>query len=128
MQTDPLADLCSALQNAKRASKPEVVLPYSRIKEAVARVLVEEGYLEKFEVVSVREGVRQLRLLLREVALFQKARRISRPGCRRYVGAKEVPRVLGGLGLCILSTPKGILAGHRARRANVGGELLLAVE
>ncbi|MDD4933369.1 MAG: 30S ribosomal protein S8 [Methylacidiphilaceae bacterium] len=128
MQTDPLADLCSALQNAKRASKPEVVLPHSKIKEAVARVLVEEGYLEKFEVVSVRKGVRKLRLLLREVTPFRKARRISRPGCRRYVGAKEVPRILGGLGLCILSTPKGILAGHRAKRANVGGELLLAVE
>ncbi|MDD2677638.1 MAG: 30S ribosomal protein S8 [Methylacidiphilaceae bacterium] len=128
MQTDPLADLCSALQNAKRAKKLEVVLPHSKIKEAVARVLVEEGYLEKFEAVALRKGVRKLHLTLREVSSFQKARRISRPGCRRYVGAKEVPRILGGLGLCILSTPKGILAGHRAKRANVGGELLLAVE
>ncbi|VVM05852.1 30S ribosomal protein S8 [Methylacidimicrobium cyclopophantes] len=128
MQTDPLADFCSALQNARNAHKPEVVLPHSRIKEAVARVLVEEGYLEKVEVVPVRKGIRQLRLTLREVSPFQKARRISRPGCRRYVGAKEVPRILGGLGLCILSTPKGILAGHRAKRVNVGGELLLSVE
>lgn len=91
-------------------------------------MLVEEGYLEKVEVVPVRKGIRQLRLTLREVSPFQKARRISRPGCRRYVGAKEVPRILGGLGLCILSTPKGILAGHRAKRVNVGGELLLSVE
>ncbi|CAB4243849.1 30S ribosomal protein S8 [Methylacidimicrobium sp. AP8] len=128
MQTDPLADFCSALQNANRARKPVVVLPHSRIKEAVARVLVEEGYLEKIEVVTVRKGIRQLRLLLREVSPFQKVRRISRPGCRCYVGAKEVPRILGGLGVCVLSTPKGILAGHRAKRANVGGELLLAVE
>ncbi|MGD9895680.1 MAG: uS8 family ribosomal protein [Candidatus Methylacidiphilaceae bacterium] len=128
MQTDPLADFCSALQNAQRANKPEVVLPHSKIKEAIARVLVEEGYLEKFEVVTVRKGVRRLRLTLREVTPFHRARRISRPGCRRYVGAKEVPRILGGLGLCILSTPNGILAGHRAKRANVGGELLLSVE
>ncbi len=128
MQTDPLADFCSALQNAKRANKPEVILPHSRIKEAVARVLVEEGYLEKYEVVAVRKGIRRLHLSLRENTPFHKARRISRPGCRRYVGAKEVPRILGGLGLCVLSTPKGILAGHRAKRANVGGEMLLSVE
>ncbi len=128
MQTDPLADFCSALQNAKRANKAEVVLPHSRIKEAVARVLVEEGYLEKIDVVPVRKGVRQLYLTLREATPFRKTRRISRPGCRYYVGAKEVPRILGGLGICVLSTPKGILVGHRAKRANVGGELLLSVE
>ncbi|QSR84908.1 30S ribosomal protein S8 [Methylacidimicrobium sp. B4] len=128
MQTDPLADFCSALQNAKRANKPEVVLPHSRLKEAVARVLVEEGYLEKIDVVPIRQGVRQLHLTLREATPFHKTRRISRPGCRCYVGAKEVPRILGGLGICVLSTPKGILAGHRAKRANVGGELLLSVE
>ena len=132
MQTDPLADFLSALRNASRASKAEVVIPYSRLKSDVANVLKEEGYLDSVELLNKDENKvkPKLKVTLRGTAKLKALReikRVSKPGLRRYVGAGEIPRVLGGLGVSVLSTPRGVMAGHRAKQLNVGGELLLTV-
>ena len=132
MQTDPLADFLSALRNASRASKAEVVMPYSRLKSDVANVLKEEGYLDSVEVLNKDENKikPKLKVILRgtaKVKALREIKRVSKPGLRRYVGAGEIPRVLGGLGVSVLSTPRGVMAGHRAKQLNVGGELLLTV-
>ncbi|MDE1171551.1 MAG: 30S ribosomal protein S8 [Verrucomicrobium sp.] len=132
MQTDPLADFLSAIRNASLASKKEVLLPYSRLKQQVAVVLQEEGYLENVEVLNQDENKvkPKLKVTLRgssKLKAVRSIKRISKPGLRRYVGAGEIPRVLGGLGISILSTPQGVMAGHRAKKLNVGGELLLTV-
>ncbi|HEY8965092.1 MAG TPA: 30S ribosomal protein S8 [Candidatus Methylacidiphilales bacterium] len=132
MQTDPLADFLSALRNASRASKAEVVIPYSRLKSDVANVLKEEGYLDSVELLNQDENKvkPKLKVTLRgnaKVKALREIKRVSKPGLRRYVGAGEIPRVLGGLGVSVLSTPRGVMAGHRAKQLNVGGELLLTV-
>ena len=132
MQTDPLADFLSALRNASRAAKTEVVMPYSRLKGDVANVLKEEGYLDSVEILNKDENKikPKLKVTLRgtaKVKALREIKRVSKPGLRRYVGAGEIPRVLGGLGISVLSTPRGVMAGHRAKQLNVGGELLLTV-
>ncbi|SDU25932.1 small subunit ribosomal protein S8 [Verrucomicrobium sp. GAS474] len=132
MQTDPLADFLSALRNASRASKAEVVMPYSRLKGDVANVLKEEGYLDSVEILNKDDNKikPKLKVTLRgtaKIKTLREIKRISKPGLRRYVGAGEIPRVLGGLGVSVLSTPRGVMAGHRAKQLNVGGELLLTV-
>lgn len=132
MQTDPLADFLSAIRNASRASKAEVVVTHSRLKADVAAVLKEEGYLDTVEVLKDGENKvkPKLKVTLRgtsKVKALREIKRVSKPGLRRYVGAGEIPRVLGGLGISVLSTPQGVMAGHRAKKLNVGGELLLTV-
>jgi small subunit ribosomal protein S8 len=132
MQTDPLADFLTAIRNASRASKKEVVMPYSRLKSDVAHVLKEEGYLDEVELLKEKEDKLKprLRVILRgtaKVKALREIKRVSKPGLRRYVGAGEIPRVLGGLGISVLSTPQGVMSGHRAKKLNVGGELLLTV-
>jgi small subunit ribosomal protein S8 len=131
MQTDPLADFLTAIRNASRASKKEVVISYSRLKSDVAHVLKEEGYLDEVEMVKDETKVKpKLKVTLRgtgKIKALREIKRISKPGLRRYVGAGEIPRVLGGLGVSILSTPQGVMSGHRAKKLNVGGELLLTV-
>jgi len=130
MLTDPIADLLTRVRNAVRARHPTVEMPSSRMKVAIAQVLREEGFIRGFTV----EGAgpkRKLRILLaystakepRVVGL----RRISKPGLRVYVGRQKIPRVYGGVGVAVLSTPRGIMTGDRARRENVGGELLAYV-
>ncbi|MDR2463845.1 MAG: 30S ribosomal protein S8 [Verrucomicrobiales bacterium] len=129
MQTDPLADFLTQIRNASRADKPEVIAPYSRVKSDVADILVKEGFINGSEIVKIDDRQR-LKLTLKNGSK-QKAlhglKRVSRPGLRRYVGAADIPRVLGGLGVAILSTSKGVLSGHEAKKQNVGGELLLYV-
>ena len=132
MQTDPLADFLSAIRNAALASKKEVIMPYSRLKSDVAHVLKTEGYLESVELLNQNEDKvkPRLKVILRgttKVKPLRQIKRISKPGLRRYVGAGEIPRVLGGLGISVLSTPQGVMAGHTAKKLNVGGELLLTV-
>ena len=131
MQTDPLADFLTAIRNASRASKKEVLISYSRLKSDVAHVLKEEGYLDEVEMVKDETKVKpKLKVTLRgthKLKALREIKRISKPGLRRYVGAGEIPRVLGGLGISVLSTPQGVMAGHRAKKLNVGGELLLTV-
>jgi small subunit ribosomal protein S8 len=129
MQSDPLADFLTSIRNAARASKAEVVVPYSRLKSDVAHVLKREGYLNEVEVIKDKAKP-QLKVTLRgsgKSRAITQIKRVSKPGLRRYVGADEIPRVLGVLGVSVLSTPKGVLAGHEAKKQRVGGELLLTV-
>ena len=125
---DPIADLLTRLRNASRAGKSELLVPYSRIKADLAAILKKEGYISDFEVQS--EGRPQLRIVNKfadKTPAITGLKRVSRPGLRRYVGAGEIPRVLGGMGISILSTPRGVLSGREARRQKVGGELLAYV-
>ncbi|HYB98128.1 MAG TPA: 30S ribosomal protein S8 [Candidatus Limnocylindrales bacterium] len=128
--TDPIADLLTRIRNACHGRRDHVVLPWSRVKEGIARVLREEGYVRDFEVAG--EGAqRQLTIYIRYsdngAPVLTGVRRISRPGLRRYSSSKEAPRVRGGLGVSILSTPLGLLADREARRRGVGGEILCEV-
>lgn len=128
MTNDPIADLLTRLRNASRARKTELLVPYSRLKADLAAILKKEGYITDFEVKS--EGRPQLRIVNKfsdKTPAITGLKRVSRPGLRRYVGATEIPRVLGGMGISILSTPRGVLTGREARRQNVGGELLAFV-
>ncbi len=129
MQTDPLGDFLTALRNASRTHKKEVSVPYSRLKSDVAHVLKKEGYLLEVERVADKAKPKlkiSFRNTGRKTAITQ-IKRESRPGLRRYVGVDEIPRVLGGLGVSILSTPKGVMSGQEARKQKTGGELLLTV-
>jgi small subunit ribosomal protein S8 len=127
--TDPIADLLSRVRNAAAAQKHEVFIPYSKMKAEIARILKEEGYITDYEL--DREGAHPRIKITNKIANRASAitglKRVSRPGLRRYVGANEIPRVLGGMGISILSTPRGILSGREAKKHNVGGELLAQV-
>jgi len=128
MNTDPIADFLTRLRNASRARKAEMLVPYSRMKADLAAILKKEGYITDFEMKS--EGRPQLRVLTKysgKTPAITGLKRVSRPGLRRYVGADDIPRVLGGMGISILSTPRGVLSGREARRQKVGGELLAFV-
>lgn len=128
-QSDPIADFLTRLRNANRASKSEVLLPYSKIKAEMARILKEEGYITNYEV-ETSGRFPQIKIknkIQNRASAITGLRRVSRPGLRRYVGASEVPRVLGGMGIAILSTPQGLLTGGQAKKQNVGGELLAYV-
>ncbi len=127
--TDPIGDFLIRLKNACMAEKEEFVSPYSKIKEEIARILQEEGYVWSYEVVKTGKFPElkvKTKFVDRTPALTD-VKRISRPGRRHYVGANDVPRVLGGMGIAILSTSKGILSGQKAKKENVGGELLAQV-
>ena len=126
--TDPISDLLTRLRNANRALRPEVELAHSKLKESVAQILKREGYLADCQVEG--KTPRRLKLKLKfqgRKGVIVGLRRISKPGLRRYVGATEIPRVLGGLGTAIVSTPRGVMSGSEARKQNVGGELLCYV-
>ena len=128
MNTDPIADFLTRLRNASRARKADLLVPYSRMKADIASILKKEGYVSDFEVKS--EGRPQLRVVTKfadKTPAITGLKRVSRPGLRRYVGADDIPRVLGGMGISILSTPRGVLSGREARRQKVGGELLAYV-
>ena len=130
MMTDPIADLLTRIRNATHARKASVDMPFSREKARVARVLVAEGYLASATMVEAQPR-NVLRIELRYDAqrrpVILGIRRVSRPSLRVYVGAKEIPAVRRGLGINILSTPKGVLVDRDARRENVGGEVLCTV-
>ena len=130
MMTDPIADMLTRIRNGAGARKASVDVPWSRHKEAIARVLVEEGYLA--EAAMVREGqFPTLRLGLRydqtRRSVISGIRRVSRPSLRVYVGSDEIPSVRRGLGVSVLSTPKGILHDREARRQGVGGEVICQI-
>ncbi|GAT34856.1 small subunit ribosomal protein S8 [Terrimicrobium sacchariphilum] len=125
--TDPIADMLTRLRNASSARKSEFLVPYSKLKSEIARILQKEGYIEGFELETPEKGRPQLRIrnkFVNKTAAIAGLKRVSKPGLRRYVGATEVPRVLGGMGIAVLSTSRGILTGQEARKQNVGGELL----
>ena len=133
MQTDPLADFLTTIRNAARASKSEIRVPWSRMRSDVAHILKNEGYVLEVEKVTddkAKAGKPELRVKLRgtgKTRAITQITRISKPGRRQYVGAKEIPRVLGGMGISVVSTPRGVMAGHQAKKQNLGGELLLTV-
>jgi len=126
---DPVADLLTRIRNAQQAQHPELRLPHSRLKENIAKVFVQEGYLQGYRSegsIPRKELVLELKYLGRE-GVIEGMKRVSRPSCRHYVGARDIPRVRNNLGICIMSTPQGVLTGSEARRRNVGGEVLCYV-
>ncbi|HVF09572.1 MAG TPA: 30S ribosomal protein S8 [Abditibacteriaceae bacterium] len=130
MQTDPIADFITVIRNANAARHDAVTVPSSKVKVEIARVLKEEGYIADFQTQSDnKQGKLTVTLRYGEgrARIFQKLERVSKPGRRIYVGKAEIPRVLGGLGVASLSTPRGVLTDRAARRAGVGGELLVRV-
>lgn len=126
---DPIADMLTRIRNGARAGLSVVTMPHSRLKGEIARILKREGFIADFEVQE--EGAKKtlaLRLRYRgDRPVIRGLRRVSKPGLRRYVGADEVPRVVGGTGIAVLSTSQGILSDREARRAHVGGEVLCYV-
>jgi len=128
--TDPIADMLTRIRNGIQARHPRVDMPSSKLKVEVARILKEEGYISNFKVGD--EGKKKvLKVFLKYgtdgVNAISSLDRVSKPGRRVYVGAQEVPRILGGLGVSILTTPRGVLTGKAARKAGVGGEVLCSV-
>ena len=130
MMTDPIGDLLTRIRNANNARKASVDIPWSRPKEEIARVLVDEGYLGAVTVVdgTPRNVLRiDLRYDGQRRPVITGVRRVSRPSLRVYVGVKDIPEVRRGLGVNVLSTPKGVLVDRNARRENVGGEVICTV-
>ena len=127
--TDPISDFLTRLRNATRAQKHELSLPFSNIKNDMARVLKQEGYIADFSVEGdgATKSIKVTTRFVEQTSAINGLKRVSRPGLRRYVGAGEIPRVRGGQGIAILSTPRGVLSGREAKRQNVGGELLAYV-
>ena len=124
--TDPIADLLTRIRNAARARKTLVHVPYSKMKEAICAVLKEKGYLLSLQVSG--EGViKELVIEIPENREDLHLKSMSKPGQRIYLGTKEIPRVLNGLGLAILSTPKGIMSGDQARKQKLGREFLCEI-
>lgn len=126
--SDPIADMLTRIRNANTAKHDVVDIPLSRIKKAIADILVNEGYVEKYEVVE-KDGFNVIRITLKYTAnkserIISGLKRISKPGLRVYVNTEELPRVLGGLGTAVISTNQGVLTDKEARRLGVGGEVL----
>jgi small subunit ribosomal protein S8 len=127
--TDPLGDLLSRIRNAQMRNKSKVSSPGSRLRESVLEVLKSEGYIRGFSVME-REGRSELEIELKYfdgAPVIREIERVSKPGRRVYTSVKNLPRINNGLGVAIVSTPKGVMADHDARDANVGGEILFTV-
>jgi small subunit ribosomal protein S8 len=128
--TDPIADFLTRLRNGLQADKEEIDVPASRFKAELARILTEQGYIAGYSTEPARVGdVLRLRLKYTDDRrpVISGIRRVSRPGRRSYVGGDDVPRVLGGMGTAIISTSRGVMTGHEAKRAGVGGEVVAHV-
>ncbi len=128
--TDPIADMLTRVRNALSARHAKVDVPASNLKVEVARILKDEGFISNYKVIG--EGAnRAIRIYLKygpdEERIITKIERVSKPGCRVYVGRDEIPNVLGGLGVNILSTSRGVMTGRDARRLGIGGEILCRV-
>jgi len=131
MQTDPISDFLTRIRNAARAKHPRVDMPASKMKVEIARILKEEGYISTFKLVDESKVRKTLRVFLKYTgdkrSVITDMRRISRPGCRVYVGKLDIRPVVGGLGVSILTTPRGLMTGRAARKAGVGGEVLCEI-
>jgi len=130
MTSDPIADMLTRVRNAIGARHPKVDVPASKLKVEIARILKEEGYIANYKVAE--EGPKKtIKIYLKYGAdnspVISNIERVSRPGCRVYVGQQEIPRVLGGLGINILTTPRGVMTGRNAHREKVGGEILCRI-
>jgi small subunit ribosomal protein S8 len=127
--TDPVADMLTRIRNAQACGKITVAMPSSKLKGAIAQVLKDEGYIEGF-VVKPNDGKPEIEIALRYYAgqpVIEKIERVSRPGLRVYRGAQDIPKVMNGLGVAILSTPKGLMTDRKARASGIGGEILCIV-
>ncbi len=127
--SDPIADMLTRIRNAQQMEKVSVTMPSSKVKVAIAQVLQDEGYVEGF-VVKGESGKPQLEIALKYYAgrpVIEKIERVSRPGLRIYRGKEEIPRVMNGLGIAIVSTSRGVMTDRRARSAGIGGEVLCFV-
>jgi small subunit ribosomal protein S8 len=131
MQTDPIADFLTRIRNAAAAKHQRVDVPVSKLKAEIARILKEEGYISTFKLVEESKTRKMLRVFLKYTpdrrSVISGVKRVSRPGSRAYVGSTEIRPVVGGLGISILTTPKGLMSGRAARKAKIGGELLCEV-
>jgi small subunit ribosomal protein S8 len=135
--TDPIADMLTRIRNAVSAKHDYVQMPSSKLKISIAQVLKNEGFIKDFEVVedatikATKGPVKQIRVQLsysgKREPVLNGIKRVSKPGLRVYVQKREIPRVFGGLGVAIISTPQGVMTGPEARRRNVGGEVLCYV-
>lgn len=127
--SDPIADMLTRIRNAQLTNKPSVTMPASKLKGAIASVLKDEGYIDDY-VVQDLEGKPQLNISLKYYAgrpVIEKIERVSRPGLRIYRGNKDIPKVMNGLGVTIVSTSKGVMTDRKAQAAGVGGEVLCVV-
>jgi small subunit ribosomal protein S8 len=130
MVTDPIADMLTRIRNATMARHDSVLVPSSKIKLAVAKILRDEGFIKEYDVVKGKQQ-RVIKIYLKytdkKESIIEGLQRVSKPGLRIYVSKSEIPRVYGGLGIAILSTPKGIISGKKAWQEGVGGELMCFV-
>jgi small subunit ribosomal protein S8 len=127
--SDPIADMLTRIRNAQMVEKASVAMPSSKVKAAIAQVLKDEGYIDGFQV-KTEDGKTQLEIALKYYAgrpVIERIERVSRPGLRVYKGAKSIPQVMHGLGVAIVTTPKGVMTDRKARAAGVGGEVLCYV-
>jgi len=130
MFSDPIADMLTRIRNAYAARHPKVDVPASKLKMEISRILREEGYILNFKLAE--EGSkRTIKIYLKytpaNAPVISRIARVSKPGCRVFVNSKEIPKVLGGMGINILTTPRGVMTGKQARTENVGGELICEV-
>jgi small subunit ribosomal protein S8 len=126
--TDPISDMLTRLRNGGRALQPLIELPHSRLKESIATILKSEGYVSEVAVEGKIPKKIKIRLKYNgKKNVIEGLKRISKPGLRKYVGATEIPRVRGGLGVAVISTPEGVMTDTQARKKNLGGELLCYV-
>jgi len=127
--SDPIADLLTRIRNAQMVAKPTVSAPSSKVKIAIAQVLKDEGYIDDFEV-KAANGKSELEIALKYYAgrpVIERIERVSRPGLRVYKGSNAIPQVMNGLGIAIVTTPKGVMTDRKARATGVGGEVLCYV-
>jgi small subunit ribosomal protein S8 len=127
--SDPIADMLTRIRNGQQAEKTSVLMPSSKVKKAIAQVLKDEGYIEDFAVSEV-EGLPQMEVVLKYYAgrpVIEKIERVSRPGLRIYKGQGDLPKVMNGLGVAVVSTSQGVMTDRKARSIGVGGEVLCVV-
>ena len=127
--SDPISDLLTRIRNAQKVSKATVSVPSSKVKVAIAQVLKDEGYIDGFQVKS-ENGKTELEIALKYYAgrpVIERIERVSRPGLRVYKGSTAIPQVMNGLGVAIVTTPKGVMTDRKARQAGIGGEVLCYV-
>lgn len=128
--TDPISDMLTRIRNAKMRKHDEVYVPFSKMKQSIARILKEEGFIRSFKAIG-NSGMGEIKIALKysdeEESVITELKRISKPGRRVYIDCESIPSVKRGLGIVILSTSKGVMTGRRSRKENVGGEVLCYV-
>ena len=128
--SDPISDMLTCIRNAQMAEKTSVIMPSSKLKVAIAEVLKDEGYVDGFNIIKGEGGKATLEIGLKYYSgrpVIEKIQRISRPGLRIYKGSDDIPKVMNGLGIAIVSTSKGLMTDHKARANGIGGEVLCVV-